>query len=264
MSDVVIRAEGLGKRYHLGERQPYRTLRDAVAGSLAAAGRRLRPGPDAGIQPQVAGMRRDQIWALRDVCFEVGRGERVGVLGANGSGKSTLLKILCRIVRPTEGRTEVLGRPGALLEVGTGFHPELTGRENVFFNGVVLGLTKAEIARKFGEIVDFAGVAPFLDTPLKHYSSGMQVRLAFSVAVQLQAEVLLVDEVLAVGDAAFQEKAIAKMKSATRDGRTVLFVSHNVAAVRELCTRAILLRNGRLCADGPVDTVVSEYAKRPA
>jgi len=262
MTDTVIRVEGVGKRYQLGERQPYKTLGDAFGRALSAATTHFgrSDSPDG----QHRGLRHGsgQIWALRDVSFEVRRGERVGILGANGSGKSTLLKILCRIVRPTTGRTEVVGRPGALLEVGTGFHPELTGRENIFFNGVIIGLTRAEIARKFDEIVDFAGVDAFLDTPLKHYSSGMQVRLAFSVASQLEADVLLVDEVLAVGDAAFQQKSIARMKQATLDGRTVLFVSHNLAAIRELCTRGILLRDGRVCADGPVAAAIDKYAQQ--
>jgi lipopolysaccharide transport system ATP-binding protein len=201
----------------------------------------------------------DEIWALDDVSFELRRGEVLGLIGANGAGKSTLLKLLSRITEPTEGRIVIQGRVGSLLEVGTGFHPELTGRENVYLNGTILGMRKSEIDRRFDEIVEFSGVARFLDTPVKRYSSGMQVRLAFAVAAHLEPEILLVDEVLAVGDAEFQQKCLGKMRDVTRAGRTVVFVSHNLAAVRSLCSRALVLEQGRLVFDGDTDGAVERY-----
>jgi lipopolysaccharide transport system ATP-binding protein len=260
MSDMAIRVEDLSKRYRIGERLPYGTLRDVLSSSLSApvrafmSGRRQKSSRDG---------RRDQdegyIWALKAVSFEVKHGEVVGVIGRNGSGKSTLLKILSRITEPTEGRAEVYGRVGSLLEVGTGFHPELTGRENVYLNGAVLGMKKADIDRLFDEIVEFSGVQRFIDSPVKRYSSGMQVRLAFSVAAHLEPEILLVDEVLAVGDLEFQKKSLDKMDEVSRKNRTVIFVSHNMSSVISLCQRAILLQDGRVIANGEPREVVSQY-----
>ena len=244
-----IRAEGIGKRYELGvQRGGYRTLRETLASALT---RRLQRRPGEA--------ERDALWALRDVSFEIAQGEVVGVIGRNGAGKSTLLKILSRVTPPTTGRVEISGRVGALLEIGTGFSPELTGRENVFLNGVILGMSRAEVAGKLDEIIAFSGVERFVDTPVKHYSSGMRVRLAFSVAAHLQPEILLVDEVLAVGDVEFQRKCIGRMERVARDGRTVLLVSHNLGTVRALCRRALLLEAGRLARIGPAADVVQEY-----
>jgi lipopolysaccharide transport system ATP-binding protein len=251
----AVTVEGLRKSYRLGEREPYKALRDVLAGALVAPGRLLRGGG-------ATESRREVLWALDDVSFELGRGEVLGLIGANGAGKSTLLKVLSRITAPTDGRIVIRGRVGSLLEVGTGFHPELTGRENVYLNGAILGMRKAEIDRRFDEIVEFSGIARFLDTPVKRYSSGMQVRLAFSVAAHLDPEILLVDEVLAVGDAEFQRKCLGKMQDVTRQGRTVVFVSHNLAAVRSLCSRALLLEKGRLLFDGDTDEAVERYLGR--
>jgi lipopolysaccharide transport system ATP-binding protein len=242
MTEIVIRAEGLGKKYLIGHQAAERnaTLRDAlVRGSqeLARSAKAILSG-----KPQLAGGQVEEYWALKDLCFEIARGDVVGVIGRNGAGKSTLLKILSRITEPTEGRVEIKGRVASLLEVGTGFHPELTGRENVFLNGAILGMGRAEIKRKFDEIVAFAEVEKFLDTPVKRYSSGMYVRLAFAVAAHLEPEILIVDEVLAVGDAEFQKKCLGKMRDVAAHGRTVLFVSHNMAAIQKMCTSALLLR----------------------
>jgi lipopolysaccharide transport system ATP-binding protein len=259
-SALAVRAEGLGKRYRLGEaRARANTLRDALAGSARKAvsrlGALLSGGGERGRR---AG--RETFWALRDVSFEVHPGDVLGIIGANGAGKSTLLKLLARITEPTAGRAEVRGRVGSLLEVGTGFHSELTGRENVFLSGAILGMRRAETARKFDDIVAFAEVERFLDTPVKHYSSGMYLRLAFAVAAHLEPEILIVDEVLAVGDARFQRKCLGKMQDvATRQGRTVLFVSHNMNAVQRLCNRCLLLRQGEVAAEGPTAEVVSRY-----
>jgi lipopolysaccharide transport system ATP-binding protein len=250
MSEVAIRVEGLGKRYAVGGGAPYLSLRD----SLAALPRRL-----LGRSPRKRG--REEIWALKDVSFEVKQGEVLGVIGRNGAGKSTLLKILSRITRPTKGRAEVWGRVGSLLEVGTGFHPELTGRENIWLYGAILGLKRHEIQKKFDEIVAFSEVEAFLDTPLKHYSSGMQMRLAFSVAAHLEPEVLLVDEVLAVGDAGFQRKCLGKMEDVQKGGRTVVFVSHNEGAVHRLCSRVALLEAGSLVYCGPSETAFAKYRR---
>jgi lipopolysaccharide transport system ATP-binding protein len=255
MSAFAIRAENLGKRYQIGHlKQPYQRFSEALMQAMASPLRRLRAGGRATVA-------REFLWALRRVSFEVKPGEVMGIIGRNGAGKSTLLKLLTRVTRPTEGRAEVRGRVGSLLEVGTGFHPELTGRENVYLNGTILGMRRAEIDRKFDEIVAFAEIAKFLDTPVKHYSSGMYTRLAFAVAAHLDPEILLVDEVLAVGDAAFQRKCLGKMGDVAGEGRTVLFVSHTMPAITRLCKRAILLDEGNILSDGPAPEVVGRYLK---
>lgn len=257
MDTLAIRVDGLGKRYRIGGRwERYRTLRDTVADGAVRTVRSLR---SLGHKNQADQGAERMIWALRDVSVEVKRGEVLGIIGPNGAGKSTLLKILTRITDPTQGYAEVRGRMGSLLEVGTGFHPELTGRENIYLNGAILGMKRREITRRFEEIVSFAEVEKFIDTPVKHYSSGMYLRLAFGVAAHLEAEILLVDEVLAVGDAAFQRKCLGKMGDIVVEGRTVLFVSHNLGAVRTLCNRGIWLDGGRVRADGDVARAVSGY-----
>jgi lipopolysaccharide transport system ATP-binding protein len=250
---VAIDAQGLGKRYRIGEYQAaYGTLRE----SLSHVAKRL-----GGKESRRA---HEDIWALKDVSFQVQEGEVLGVIGRNGAGKSTLLKVLTRITAPTEGRAEIRGRVGSLLEVGTGFHPELTGRENVYLNGSILGMKRREIQEKLPEIVDFSGVSQFLDTPVKRYSSGMYVRLAFSVAAHFEPEILLVDEVLAVGDAEFQRRCLGRMEDFGANGRTVLFVSHNLQAVSQLCDRAILIEEGRIARDGPSGDVVAHYLQTTA
>ena len=249
--DVVICAEALGKKYLIGhnvERERYTALRDVIARKARILRRGV--GDMLGGQPHVSGDEVEEFWALKDVSFEVRRGEVVGVIGRNGAGKSTLLKILSRITEPSIGRVEIRGRVASLLEVGTGFHPELTGRENIYLNGAILGMSRCEIRQKFDEIVAFAEVEKFLDTPVKRYSSGMYVRLAFAVAAHLEPEILVVDEVLAVGDTSFQEKCLGKMESVSSHGRTVLFVSHNMAAIGKLCKSAFLLRDGVLVKAG--------------
>jgi lipopolysaccharide transport system ATP-binding protein len=254
--DAALRVSGVSKTYRLGDKPGrYRTLRDTLAG-LAGAPLRVLRGSRSAAPPERT------IWALRDVSFEVARGEVVGIIGRNGAGKSTLLKILSRITEPSAGRAEMHGRVGSLLEVGTGFHPELTGRENVFLNGAILGMRRAEIASKFDEIVAFAEIEKFMDTAVKHYSSGMYMRLAFAVAAFLETEILLIDEVLAVGDVMFQKKCLGKMEDVARAGRTVLFVSHNMAAVRTLCTRGIVLHEGRLAETGDVGTCIEAYFRQ--
>ena len=254
MSRDAIQIENLGKAYRLGARlQPGRTLREAIVDAAAAPLHRLRAGIGGSL------VSREAFWALRNVSFRVGAGEVIGIIGRNGAGKSTLLKLLSRITDPTEGQAWINGRVASLLEVGTGFHPELTGRENIYFNGAILGMSKAEIRRKFDEIVTFAEIDRFLDTPVKRYSSGMQVRLAFAVAAHLEPEILLIDEVLAVGDAGFQKKCLGKMHGVSRSGRTVLFVSHNLAAVQQLCDRCVVLDEGRMLVDGSVSQGVSTY-----
>jgi lipopolysaccharide transport system ATP-binding protein len=255
MSELAIRVENVSKFYRIGMRDTYQTLREVVtdaakrpfltAQALARGHRGTRP--------------EESFWALRNVSFEVEQGEVLGIIGRNGAGKSTLLKILSRITEPSEGCVEGYGRVGSLLEVGTGFHPELTGRENIYLNGAILGMTRAEITRKFDEIVAFAEIDQFLDTPVKRYSSGMYTRLAFAVAAHLEPEILIVDEVLAVGDAAFQKKCLGKMDDVAKEGRTVLFVSHNMAAIQTLCGRAIWLDRGRVLDDGQSARVVSRY-----
>lgn len=247
MSEFAIRAEKIGKKYRLGYRPRYKTLREGLT-SLVRARR------------ESSQIREERFfWALRDVSFAIREGQAVGIIGRNGAGKSTLLKVLAQITEPTEGTAELRGRVGSLLEVGVGFHQELTGRENIYFNGALLGMKKSEIDRKFDEIVAFAEVDKFLDTQVKHYSSGMLVRLGFSVAAHLETEVLFVDEILAVGDLSFQEKCLGKMKNAASSGRTVLFVSHNLVAVQGLCQHAIWLEQGGIAAEGTPAAVVSQY-----
>ena len=258
MSGAAILADGLAKQYPIARRiNRHPTLRDAVSRTAAALFRsRAVAGNRAG--GRTSG-RSEPFWALRDVSFEIGHGEVTGIIGRNGAGKSTLLKILSRITRPTEGRAVLHGRVGSLLEVGTGFHPELTGRENIFLNGAILGMPRAEIARKLDEIVSFAEVAEFIDTPVKHYSTGMYLRLAFAIAAHLEPEILLVDEVLAVGDASFQKKCLGKVRDVARSGRTVLLVSHNLDAILRLCPHSLLIDSGRLSAFDESKAVVARY-----
>jgi lipopolysaccharide transport system ATP-binding protein len=255
---VAISCEGIAKRYWIGREERYRTFRDTLAEIARAPFGRLASPRNS---PAGTEDRKPELWALKDVSLEIRHGEVLGIIGRNGSGKSTLLKILSRITKPTEGRAEIRGRVGTLLEVGAGFHPELTGRENIFLNGSILGMTRREIELKFDEIVEFAECGRMLDTPLKRYSSGMYVRLAFAVAAHLETEILLVDEVLAVGDAAFQKKCLGKISDAAVHGRTVLFVSHNMIAVDGLCTRAICLHDGKVVLQGPPGVVTSRYLK---
>jgi len=246
----IITVEHLSKRYRIGTHQGHKSLREAIAAGVRAPLNRLRHGMDNA---------NENIWALRDVSFEVAPAEVVGIIGRNGAGKSTLLKILSRITKPTKGHVALQGRVGSLLEVGTGFHSELTGRENIFLNGAILGMSKREIEAKFDEIVAFAETEQFLDTPVKRYSSGMTVRLAFAVAAHLEPEILIIDEVLAVGDIAFQKKCLGKMNEVARHGRTVLFVSHDLSAINALCERAILLHEGSLVMNGPTREVTTHY-----
>ncbi len=250
MTDIAIRVDRLSKQYRVGKVPAYGTLRDALASLRKIPKRLLRRNET---------IADDRFWALKDVSFEVRRGEVVGIIGRNGAGKSTLLKVLSRITEPTEGEADIFGRVGSLLEVGTGFHPELTGRENIFLNGAILGMQRAEVMRKFDEIVAFAEVEQFIDTPVKHYSSGMYMRLAFAVAAHLEPEILIVDEVLAVGDAQFQNKCLGKMGEVARNGRTVLFVSHNMHAVGSLCERGLFLHHGRVVFHGSATESVTRY-----
>src|SRR5437667_1773032 len=262
MSDVVIKAEGLGKKYvigHQAENGSYEALRDVLTHNVRSMWHKTKDLFRGDVQVQ--GDSREDFWALRDVSFEIRQAEVVGVIGRNGAGKSTLLKILSRITEPTTGAVKIKGRVASLLEVGTGFHPELTGRENILLNGAILGMRRAEIKAKFDEIVAFAEVDRFLDTPVKRYSSGMYVRLAFAVAAHLEPEILIVDEVLAVGDGEFQKKCLGKMGHVAGQGRTVLFVSHNMGAVQTLCRRAFLLAQGELQQEGPARDVVAEYLR---
>ncbi len=240
----IIRVENVSKQYRIGAiRPPYQTLREALSQAIRIPFKRPQNRPHS---------RNGKIWALKDISFEIQPGEVVGIIGRNGAGKSTLLKILSRVTEPTTGRVQLYGRIGSLLEVGTGFHPELTGRENVFLNGAILGMTRAEIQRKFDEIVAFSEIEKFIDTPVKWYSSGMYLRLAFAVAAHFEPEILVLDEVLAVGDASFQAKCMHKMQDLTRDGRTILFVSHNMSAVNHLCKRLICLSKGVIVEDSPI------------
>ena len=256
MSDVIIRVEGLGKKYRINHhrQERYTALRDVMADKVRGIFR--APANKVAAQSEV-----EDFWALKDVSFEVKRGEVMGIIGRNGAGKSTLLKILSRITEPTQGRVELDGRVASLLEVGTGFHPELTGRENIYLNGAILGMTRVEIKKKFDEIVAFAEVEKFLDTPVKRYSSGMYVRLAFAVAAYLEPEILIVDEVLAVGDAEFQKKCLGKMQEVSRGGRTVLFVSHNIAAVSSLTSRGLVLGTGRMVFNGTSAEAIEHYVQ---
>jgi lipopolysaccharide transport system ATP-binding protein len=259
VTDCMIRVEKLSKKYLISHRQHDRhpTIKDVLGGSIRSLGNALRKPfsklPDLGVE---------ELWALKDISFQVHRGDRIGIIGRNGAGKTTLLKILSRITQPTEGRVAIRGRVSSLLEVGTGFHPELTGRENIYLNGAIHGMSKAEIEQKFDEIVAFSEVEKFLDTPVKRYSSGMYVRLAFAVAAHLEPEILIVDEVLAVGDAQFQKKCLGKMGEATEEGRTILFVSHNMRSIANLTQRCIWLEGGRVAADGDTEWVINQYMER--
>jgi lipopolysaccharide transport system ATP-binding protein len=258
MADLAIRVNNLGKQYRIGiEREQYQTLRDNLASAIAAPFRAAKSFFTPMDREKLRSL--DKIWALKDVSFEVQKGQILGIIGRNGAGKSTLLKILSRVTEPTEGQAEIRGRVGSLLEVGTGFHPELTGRENIYLNGAILGMKRIEIDRKFDEIVDFSEVEKFIDTPVKRYSSGMYLRLAFAVAAHLEPEILVVDEVLAVGDAEFQRKCLGKMTDVAQEGRTVLFVSHNMSAILRLTRETILLDKGRLVLRAPTSEVVDTY-----
>jgi lipopolysaccharide transport system ATP-binding protein len=257
MAETVVTVEGLGKCYRIGSvKDSNPTLRDALVNAAAAPLRRLKH------RGASTGGRTELMWALRDISFDVQAGDRVGIIGRNGAGKSTLLKVLTRITHPTEGRAELVGSVGSLLEVGTGFHPELTGRENIYLNGAIIGMRRSEVRAKFDDIVGFSEIGRYLDTPVKRYSSGMYVRLAFAVAAYLEPEILIVDEVLAVGDLEFQKKCLGRMGDVAHEGRTVLFVSHNMGAISTLCSRAILLDAGKLVASGPTSDVVGEYISR--
>ncbi|PSB29498.1 ABC transporter ATP-binding protein [Chlorogloea sp. CCALA 695] len=260
MSDTAIRVDNLSKKYILSHQQEgyssYKSLRESISNGVSSLSKKLlKPS-----SKKTYNSACEEFWALKDVSFEIKQGDRIGIIGSNGAGKSTLLKILSRVTEPTNGRIAIKGRVASLLEVGTGFHPELTGRENIYLNSAILGMGRAEIKKKFDEIVSFAEVEKFLDTPVKRYSSGMYVRLAFAVAAHLEPEILIIDEVLAVGDAKFQKKCLGKMSDVSdKEGRTVLFVSHNMAALKSLCDRAILLKSGCLITDGETHDVISHY-----
>ena len=261
MTDTVIRVENLGKKYLIGHenQESYTSLRETISNSVIGIGNNIKKIFKNDIL-NAGNNKIEEFWALDDISFELKRGETLGIIGRNGAGKSTLLKILSRVTEPTKGRIEINGRLASLLEVGTGFHPELTGRENIFLNGAILGMSRSEIKQKFDEIVDFSGVEKFLDTPVKRYSSGMYVRLAFAVAAHLESEILIVDEVLAVGDSEFQKKCLGKMNDvATGEGRTVIFVSHNMNAAKNICSRGILLENGKIKIDSHINTVIDKY-----
>lgn len=251
MSDYAIKVENLGKQYYIGERERYLALRDVITNGMRH--------PWNFIKNAFHREEQETIWALRNVNFTVKQGESLGIIGMNGAGKTTLLRILTRITDPTEGRAIIRGRVSSLLEVGTGFHPELTGRENIFVNGVLLGMQRAEVNRKLNDIIEFSGIDKFIDTPVKRYSSGMQLRLAFSVAAHLEPEIVLIDEVLAVGDVQFQNRCIDKMQEMSGEGKTILYVSHNLPSVSNLCDRAIILREGKVASDGPANDIVENY-----
>ena len=258
MSDIVIKVENLGKKYTIGhqDRESYTALRDLITNGAKSIAQKI-------INPKsIRNSNTETFWALNDISFEIKQGDKVGIIGRNGAGKSTLLKVLSRITEPTKGRIKIKGRVASLLEVGTGFHPELTGRENIFLNGAILGMGKIEIKKKFDEIVAFAEVEKFLDTPVKRYSSGMYVRLAFAVAAHLEPEILVVDEVLAVGDVQFQKKCLGKMKDVSKEGRTVLFVSHNMSAIESLCSRGIFLQSGQVNFDGTSEEAIKRYLEQ--
>lgn len=258
MGNVAIRVENLGKMYRIGgKHERYSTLRDTLVDAIITPLRKTR----GLLRGESAAGLKEEIWALKKVSFEINHGEVIGIIGRNGAGKSTLLKVLSRITGPSTGYADVYGRIGALLEVGTGFHPELTGRENIYLNGAILGMSRRDINRKFDEIVDFSGVEKFIDTPVKHYSSGMGLRLGFAVAAHLDPEILVVDEVLAVGDAEFQNKCLGKMGDVAKGGRTVLLVSHNMAAIANLCEKVILLHNGELVGFGPTQEIITRYVR---
>lgn len=258
MSNIAIHVENLGKMYRIGGREEkYQTLRDTLADAFVEPFRRAKSLLNR--QPYGAAGLEEEIWALKDVGFEVKHGETIGIIGRNGAGKSTLLKILSRITEPSSGYADIYGRVGALLEVGTGFHPELTGRENIYLNGAILGMSRQDIDRKFDEMVDFAGVEKFIDTPVKHYSSGMGLRLGFAVAAHLEPDILVVDEVLAVGDADFQKKCLGKMSDVAGEGRTVLFVSHNLSAISAITNRCLLLKQGELAEDAETSAIITTY-----
>jgi len=264
MSEIVIRAEGLSKRYTLGQRERYTLLRDVISETASVSMARLRKSlsradRNGSAPEQNKSDGQETIWALNDASFEIRQGEIVGIIGPNGAGKSTLVKILSRITKPTKGYVEIEGRVGSLLEVGTGFHPELSGRENIYLNAAILGMRKLEVARKFDEIVSFAEIEKFIDTPVKRYSSGMYVRLAFAVAAHLETEILVIDEILAVGDAQFQKKCLSKLRQVGTEGRTILFVSHNMAAVRGVCETGFELNQGRIIGEGEINCIIDRY-----
>jgi len=264
MNTYMIKVENLGKKYIITHENQngssrYVALRDVIAETASGFGRKVISLFDKNVNSRAQGKFKEEFWALRNVSFEINQGDRIGIIGRNGAGKTTLLKLLSRITEPTTGRIHLRGRVASLLEVGTGFHPELTGRENIYLNGAILGMTKIEIKNKFSEIAEFAEAKKFLDTPVKRYSSGMHVRLAFAVAAHLEPEILMVDEVLAVGDYKFQEKCLGKMHEVSTQGRTVLFVSHNMKAISELCTKAILLKNGNIESMGDANLIINQY-----
>jgi lipopolysaccharide transport system ATP-binding protein len=264
MNNKVIKVEGLSKKYLIGheKQESYSSLRDVVSNNAKQIGKSIKKVFSGSETGHISGDIIEEFWALKNLNFEINQGEVIGVIGRNGAGKSTLLKVLSRITEPTQGRIEINGRMASLLEVGTGFHPELTGRENIYLNGAILGMSRFEVKRKFDEIVNFSGVEKFLDTPVKRYSSGMYVRLAFAVAAHLETEILVVDEVLAVGDAEFQKKCLGKMNDISKgEGRTVLFVSHNMGAVNDLCSSVLFLKNGSLYKSGNTSDLISEYFK---
>src|SRR6187200_2619839 len=266
MNDIAINCEGLSKQYRIGERESYKALRDVIADAAASPFRRARAllGNSNGNGTSIRNPKseiRNSFWALDDVSFEVKRGEVIGVIGRNGAGKSTLLKILSRITKPSRGHAQIHGRVGSLLDVGTGFHPELTGRENIYLTAAILGMSRRDVDRRFDEIVDFAGLERFLETPLKRYSWGMYLRLAFAVAAHVEPDIVIVDEVLAVGDARFRAKCLERMSQFGQEGRTVVFVSHDLGSITRLCPRAIWLDHGQIQADGPSEQIVQRYVR---